>query len=95
MFLHKLKFWWQRQTRGFSDDELWSLDITIAKFILPRLEAFKNCCTTDMEEHVEDILWSFRFVLSDDYVPVVSNENWKKFQKGMNRFAKYYLGLWF
>ncbi len=32
----------QRKERGFDDRELWSLDHTIAKFVLPRLVAFKE-----------------------------------------------------
>jgi len=38
----KIKFWWQRRTRGFDDSELWNLDYTIAKFIGPRLRAYKE-----------------------------------------------------
>jgi hypothetical protein len=30
----------QREERGFDDTELWGLDCTIAKFIVPRLKAF-------------------------------------------------------
>jgi hypothetical protein len=40
IFRH-IKWWWQRRTRGFDDRDLWSLDYTIAKFILPRLKSFK------------------------------------------------------
>jgi len=32
----------QREERGWDDTELWSLDYTIAKFILPRLKVFKG-----------------------------------------------------
>ena len=32
----------QYEKRGFDDSELWSLDVTIAKFILPRLKRFKT-----------------------------------------------------
>lgn len=32
----------QRLRWGFSDDELWNLDRTIAKFILPRIKRFKK-----------------------------------------------------
>ena len=31
----------QRLERGFDETELWNLDTTILKFILPRLKAFK------------------------------------------------------
>ena len=33
---------WQRWTRGFDDTELWCLDLTIARFVLPRLKAFRD-----------------------------------------------------
>lgn len=36
------KYTKQRKERGFDDSELWSLDITIAKFILPRLERYQE-----------------------------------------------------
>jgi len=39
---HKVKFFWQRRTRGFDDSTLWDLDYTILKFILPRLKAFRQ-----------------------------------------------------
>ncbi len=39
-FLRSLKYWWQRRTRGWDDTDLWSLDYTIAKYILPRLRMF-------------------------------------------------------
>lgn len=32
----------QRKDRGFDDSEIWNLDITIAKFILPRLERYQE-----------------------------------------------------
>lgn len=32
----------QRKERGFDDSECWSLDITIAKFITPRLKNFRE-----------------------------------------------------
>ncbi|MCH5167371.1 MAG: hypothetical protein J1F35_05700 [Erysipelotrichales bacterium] len=32
----------QRISRGFDDSEIWNLDSTIAKFILPRLKEFKE-----------------------------------------------------
>lgn len=40
MIKRKLKHFWQRRTRGFDNSELWNLDLTIARFIAPRLRAF-------------------------------------------------------
>jgi hypothetical protein len=36
-----LKWFWQRRTRGWDDRDLWSLDYTLAKWLLPRLVAFR------------------------------------------------------
>jgi len=33
--------WWQRKTRGWSDVEVWNLDDTVSKWIVPRLKAFR------------------------------------------------------
>lgn len=40
------KHFWQRRVRGFDDADLWSLDIPVAEFVLPRLKAFRA-----MERH--------------------------------------------
>lgn len=34
--------WAQRKIRGWDDSDLWSLDFTLAKWILPRLTEFKK-----------------------------------------------------
>ena len=39
--LFNLKMWWQRKTRGWSDVEVWNLDDTVSKWIVPRLKAFR------------------------------------------------------
>lgn len=41
--IFKKSFWrdlYDRRTKGFTRDELWSLDYTITKFLVPRLRAF-------------------------------------------------------
>jgi len=39
----KLTFFWQRRTRGWDDSDLWNLDYTVAKFVLPRLRVYRRC----------------------------------------------------
>lgn len=34
----KIKRFWQRRIRGWDDSEIWSLDVTHAQWILPRLQ---------------------------------------------------------
>ena len=36
----------QRMERGFDDTELWNLDVTMARFILPRLKVYKESTFT-------------------------------------------------
>ena len=37
-----IKWFFQRVTRGWDDREIWSLDNTISKFVLPRLKLLKK-----------------------------------------------------
>jgi hypothetical protein len=91
----KLKFWWQRKTRGFSNEDLWNLDITIAEFVLPRLKVFRGCCSPDMEKHVEDMIAAFKIILSaDGELLSLSTKDQIVVKRGLNKFAKYYRGLW-
>lgn len=41
-FFVPIEWWWQRRTRGWDDRDLWSLDHTIARFVLPRLIELKK-----------------------------------------------------
>lgn len=69
----------QRKLRGFDDTELWDLDLTIAKFILPRLKRFIECTIaypaqeySSLEEYKKDlneIVWYLEsVVLNDDEI---------------------------
>ena len=51
-WLRSLKWWLQKKRRGWSDLELWNLDDTVSKWIVPRLKAFRANtigCPPDME----------------------------------------------
>lgn len=37
-----VKWWWQRRTRGWDDRDLWSLDYTMGRWLLPRLVVFRE-----------------------------------------------------
>ena len=82
---------------GFDKSECWNLDITIAKFILPRLKHFRETTisypSTDIgldgwHEILDKMIYSFDEILKDD-----STEHDKK-QEGLELFAKYYVNLW-
>ena len=73
LFLRRFKFLRQRLARGFSDRELWNLDHTMAKFILPRLKAFKDyhrsyppdLTPKKWDERLDEMIWAFEFTVNE------------------------------
>ena len=76
LYCYLIKWPWQRFSRGFDDRATWSLDHTIAKFIIPRLEHLKK--TTHgypdvkgantpeaWDECIDKMIWSFQYTLSE------------------------------
>ena len=67
-----LRFWWQRQTRGFDDSETWGLDYTCCRWLLPRFKRYRElsegfchpCGTTADEWH--NILDDIEYFLNVD-----------------------------
>ena len=90
----------QRIERGFDDTETYSLDQTIAKFILPRLKRFKEVTVshpTDMtfEEWMiilDKITESLEIISKDDFI--LSLEKEAKIKEGIDLFGKYFTKLW-
>lgn len=52
----KIKYWFQKRTRGWSDDELWDLNISFFKYINSRFTEFKKQAskTIDLTYHKYD-----------------------------------------
>lgn len=96
----------QRLERGFDDSELWSLDCTIAEFIAPRLKAFKEAAAEigDHPSSVPEQEW--QKILGEmvegfeiypdrfDWADEEAENNWKKVNKAMSHFHKYFFALW-
>jgi len=124
IYQYLLKWPWQRLTQGFDDRATWSLDHTIAKFILPRLKHYNQtthsypaslATSEQWFEYVNQMIWSFEYALANydtyddsecDWHDLESRKyhaslrqaqqakDYKKFEEGMNLFAKYYANLW-
>lgn len=64
-----LKMWWQRKTRGYSDIEVWNLDDTVSKWIVPRLKAFReetigyppDMGFEDWQAEIDEMIFGFEF----------------------------------
>ena len=68
------KYLFQHLTRGFSDKQVWSLDITVAKYAIPRLKRLKKIglgyppafnSMIGWHRAIDKMIWSFEYVLTD------------------------------
>jgi hypothetical protein len=103
------KFFWQRRTRGWSDDETWCLDTTIAKFVLPRLKRFREIdCgypgglkEKEWETILDKMIFSFEQIVSEDSDKRLDGETDGQYQdrrsrirEGLKLFGKWFQALW-
>ena len=93
----------QREVRGFDQTELWSLDVALAKHVLPRLAAFReqngSCPFTFTLEKWNSILdkmiFSFKFAAEERQFDLqVSKRTWIKVEQGLRLFSKHFFSLW-
>lgn len=98
----------QRMSRGFDDTELWNLDVTIAAYVLPRLEAFEQqvpCHPMDMtEDEWKEIIGKMIFSMRELVIEQTPSPEWndnvamreynEKVQEGLTLFGTYFQDLW-
>lgn len=95
------KFFYQRFIRGFSDDDLWNLDKTIAEFILPRLKRFKEIqcghpsemTEKEWKETLDKMIYAFEET-KNQFTPISEQYKRDKIREGLKLFIYYYEGLW-
>lgn len=94
-------YWWQRRTRGWDDSDIWSLDVTIAKFITPRLKLYRQTymghpCELTSEEWataLDKMIAAFEYTADEEAFfgsPKLSEQH----EEGLRLFAQYFHGLW-
>ena len=102
-----------RKKKGLSkikDEELWGLDVTLAKYILPRLKKFKEKNTMshpvsfgnkeEWHSVIDKMIYSFDYVLKHDLgkLDKLSTKDKKeyheRYKEGMDLFAKHFMDLW-
>jgi hypothetical protein len=94
------KFAEQRKERGFDDTETWALDQALALFAIPRLKRFKEihiCHPPGMtmkkwDSILQQMIDGFEEVLLRD--EKIADWDFKKVDKGLKLFAKWYADLW-
>lgn len=89
-------------------EELWGLDVTLAKYILPRLIKFKDIndmsYPSNFESHeewhktIDKMIYAFEYVIERNYKLYKDLEDVKRrqsdYKEGMQLFAEYFLDLW-
>jgi len=81
-------------------DELWNLDFALARFILPRLVAFRSEAVgypvdADPEQYQQDLdtmIAAFRLILRDDICK--GEDEMYTIETGLALFAKHFRSLW-
>jgi hypothetical protein len=64
-----IKSCYQRLTKGYADEETWSLDFSLSKWILPRLKHFRNNLNgvpPNMEKYPADMCYTGHCVTPED-----------------------------
>lgn len=92
--MYKIKWFFQRLFRGYSDCDLWNLDYHLAKIILKRLKAFKKMerkgipstlnSFDEWNKILDKMIFSFEFIRSDygwDENFIWHDEIWEKLEK--------------
>lgn len=88
----------KRRTWGFDESELWNFDITIAKFILPRLIKFKEnnpggypaiLTLDEWNDILNKMIFAFEKITQEKQL-----EYPKEIQEGTELFGKWIQALW-
>lgn len=85
--------------------ETWDLDISLAKYILPRLKAFKKnttgypCSLSSMDEWygiLDKMILTFTYITEGFIFESEPYENglMEKVEEGLELFRQYYFNLW-
>jgi hypothetical protein len=95
------QFTWQKLTRGFSDDECWSLDMTCAEWLLPRMRKLRadsmgvgypaELTQRSWDGILSSIVEALELKLFDGER---TKEQEKKYKKGMALLCKWFDSLW-
>ena len=104
-FKQSIKFFWQRKAKGFDDSEMWNLDQSLARLILPRLKRFKEINKSlsetgqskDLMESVDEMIFAFEWIDNAKHFGsslVVDDMSHKRVENGLKLFSKHYTSLW-
>ena len=96
------KFVKQRMTRGFDGSETWNLYGTIARFILPRLQCFKevnfgypmDMTSEEWDKILDKMINAFELIILENKAELEDDGKYKEIDEGLGLFATHFLHLW-
>ena len=93
-----------RKKTGVSPDETWSLDVSLAHFMVPRLKAFREYANGYPAAHFKDMpAWlravrkmerAFRLIIQEGEGKVLNERQSRQEEEGLDLFRKYLCSLW-
>lgn len=102
-----MRFVAQRLTKGWDDSDTWSLDLTIAEFVLPRLKRFKevnngypgNMTAAQWDEILDKMIYAMEMIACDDITYNKADveeikDIGNRVDEGCRLFGEYFQGLW-
>lgn len=96
-----IRYFFQRRIRGWDDSVTWSLDVEVARFMLPRFIRFREISVArpwDLEDKkwqdiLEEIEWFLTLCAKEEHLRVMGDEL-KRYKKAKKLFGKYFDALW-
>lgn len=95
-----IRFFWQRHTRGWDDSDTWSLDWTLAHWLLPRLKRFKELNDGFPHPFTEEEWDGVLDKMIKAFEIIVGAECWdgdmdmNEVNEGLDLFRKHFIDLW-
>jgi hypothetical protein len=97
-----IKFLFQRVFRGWSDAETWSLDVTFAKLICPRLKRFKKLnngypsrfTEKTWDEALDEMIFAFEKCANRFDYDEWTSEEFGRINSGLKLFSENFHDLW-
>jgi len=99
-----IRFLFQRLIRGWDDSETWSMDQSLSKVILPRLEKFQelrggcpaNLTDEEWDDKLQEMIWGFNWFASGRQYDLGPDHdiNSTRAHAALALFAEYYGHLW-
>lgn len=99
-----IKYWWQKHTRGYTNEDIFCVATSTASILVPRMKALlnqvKNRITpmtmTNQEwcDILNQIIYAFELISRENGSWVWTKKEEEAVEIGLDLFRKHYFSLW-